>query len=596
MISLSVAMFGRARTVVNLSRRAFRGYKWSLIALAALGILGTLLEAIGVNALIPLFSFFSGETSSPPDFISAKIENLFGLFHIEFSLPNLLILIVLLFFLKACASVYINYIKLSIKTAYERNTMEKLFRSTLAANWSYLLKQKLGYLETVLVIDVQKTANLLFALSNLITMLTSFFVYLFIAMTISQTVTLFSVGVGIVVFFVFLPLLRRAKRVAQETVGLNKEIAHRVNESIAGLKVLKAMAVEDRIGDISASLFSSLRKLRIRAGLLEQALTAFIQPIGVALIALIVLFSYYYTSYNLGALIAVIYLVNRMFGNIQEMQGKLHGISGAVPYVESVLSYEEQTTKNQEIQHNKASFSFQKNITFTDVSFTYGDNVPTLQNVSLSVPHGSVVGVTGPSGSGKTTFFDLLLRLFEPTSGSITLDGKDISSINLLEWRKNIAYVSQDTFLLNGTIKDNIRFYDETITDTQVEQAVRSAQLVSVIQKLPRGIDTMVGERGVELSGGQRQRIAIARAFARGAQVLLLDEATSALDKEMEVSIQEIVNSFGREMTVFIISHQASLFEGANFILVFEGGRLVEKGDPIKMLKNKNSYLHKISI
>ena len=171
---------------------------------------------------------------------------------------------------------------------------------------------------------------------------------------------------------------------------------------------------------------------------------------------------------------------------------------------------------------------------------------------------GEFLGLIGPSGAGKTTIVDLLLRLLKPGHGSILLDGVDISGIDMKAWRTNVGYVSQDIFLFNESIADNIRFYSSSISDNAIEEAAKLANIHEFVMELPDKYQTVVGERGIRLSGGQRQRIALARVLARRPQILILDEATSALDNESEIKIQESIQKLKGKITILVIAHRLS--------------------------------------
>ena len=236
------------------------------------------------------------------------------------------------------------------------------------------------------------------------------------------------------------------------------------------------------------------------------------------------------------------------------------------------------------------AFLFKKSFEFRDVSFGYSADQPVLQNISFEVRKGEMVGIIGPSGVGKTTLVDLILRLFSPQAGTILLDGKDIAAIKLDSWRKNIGYVAQDIFLMNDSVGNNIKFYDESMTDKQIAEAARQADLYEFIQSLPEKFETIVGERGLRLSAGQRQRIVIARILARKPELLILDEATSALDNESEAQIQAVIKKLKGRVTVFAIAHRLSTVMDSDKLMVLEGGRLVEQGEPQKLMADKNSY------
>jgi ABC-type multidrug transport system fused ATPase/permease subunit len=217
-----------------------------------------------------------------------------------------------------------------------------------------------------------------------------------------------------------------------------------------------------------------------------------------------------------------------------------------------------------------------------------------LKDISFKMPKGGLIGIIGPSGGGKTTLADLILRLFEPTSGTIMLDGKNISDIKLSDWRTKIGYVSQDVFLQDNSIRNNIKFYDEAMSEENILEAVKMANLYDFIKTLPKGLDTQVGDRGLLLSGGQRQRIALARVLARRPEILVLDEATSSLDSASEKLIKEDIEKLKGNITIIVIAHRLSTVADTDKIIALKDGSIVEEGNPATLLENKSSYFYQM--
>ena len=205
-----------------------------------------------------------------------------------------------------------------------------------------------------------------------------------------------------------------------------------------------------------------------------------------------------------------------------------------------------------------------------------------------------MVGLIGPSGAGKTTIVDLLLRLFVPSSGKILIDGESVDTVTLSEWRKHIGYVSQDMFLMNDTIENNIRFYNQNLTQQEIIEAARLANIDQFIDSLPNKFSTIIGERGTLLSGGERQRVILARVLARRPDILILDEATSALDNESEALIQKAIETLHGKITVLVIAHRLSTIKAVDKLIALENGRIREQGRPASLLKDKESYFFKV--
>jgi ABC-type multidrug transport system fused ATPase/permease subunit len=215
-------------------------------------------------------------------------------------------------------------------------------------------------------------------------------------------------------------------------------------------------------------------------------------------------------------------------------------------------------------------------------------------NLFFTLPVGGTLAIVGHSGAGKTTLVDLILRLLEPKSGTVSLDGTDSRLISLESWRKNIGYVAQEVFLLNDTVAANIAFYNPTITTEDIVEAAKMAQIYDFVMTLPDGFKTIVGERGMRLSGGERQRISLARALARKPALLVLDEATSALDGESESLIQKSIEDLKGKITVVAIAHRLSTIMNFDSVVVLEKGAVVETGNPAQLAGNSSTYFYKM--
>ena len=229
-------------------------------------------------------------------------------------------------------------------------------------------------------------------------------------------------------------------------------------------------------------------------------------------------------------------------------------------------------------------------IALRGVSFAYQPGRPILEDIDLTLPAGETLALVGPTGGGKSSLVKLLLRFYEPSAGSITIDGVPIESIRLRSLREQIAWVSQDVFLFDGTVFENIAYGRPGASREEIIEAARSAEAHEFIEQLERGYETKIGERGVKLSGGQRQRISIARALLRDAPILLLDEATSAIDNETEAAIQRSLRRISRERSVIVVAHRLSTIVHADQIAVLDRGRIVERGTHQELIKSAGPY------
>jgi ABC-type multidrug transport system fused ATPase/permease subunit len=589
-----MGIFRKISDFIKVAKMAFGGYKWQIITLIVLGFLSGLLEGIGINALIPLFSFLTGRGNGETDAISRIIEKLFLLLHVNFGAKFLLIFIALPFILKALVMIVFSYLSANVSLSYEKNTRDKLMTGFLNASWPYLLQQKLGYLATILMTNVRTSSWMLGYISNTIMILASFIVYSIIAVNISWRLTLSTLLIGCFFFLFLRPVVKKIRSLSEIEESLNKKISHHINENIVGMKTVKIMTAVDKITEIGEKYFDQIKKLQIKTALLSMTINSLIQPISVIFIITIFAFSYNKPDFNLAILVAIIYLIRQMFNYFDQLQKNLMNINGTMPYLKIVLKQDRLARESEEINNGKENFKFNNSLELKKVNFSYDNKTAALSDINMKIIKGETLGIIGPSGSGKTTLVDLILRLFEPQSGIIFLDDVKTVDIDLLEWRKNIGYVSQDIFLMNGTIAENIKFHDEKISDTDMEKAAQMANIHDFIESCPEKFNTVIGERGVMLSNGQRQRIIIARVLARRPQLLILDEATSALDNESEVEIQKVLKNIKGKVTVLIIAHRLSTIAGADRLLVLQNGSIIEEGIPETLLKDRESYFYKV--
>jgi len=219
------------------------------------------------------------------------------------------------------------------------------------------------------------------------------------------------------------------------------------------------------------------------------------------------------------------------------------------------------------------------------------DQEPALKDVSFDIEKGKVTALVGGSGAGKSSIADLLVGLYEPTQGEVLVDGINLNEYSMSSWRSRLGVVSQDTFIFNESILENIRYGKLDATEAEVRESAVAAQADQFIQNLPNGYHTVVGERGYRLSGGQRQRLALARSILKQPEILILDEATSALDSHSEHLVQEALREFQRDRTVLVIAHRLSTIVNADQIIVLENGEVVERGSHEALLKRKGKYL-----
>ncbi|MEK7583070.1 MAG: ABC transporter ATP-binding protein [Patescibacteria group bacterium] len=555
-------------------RIALRGYYGKLALTICLGLLAGFSGSIGVGTAIPLFALLTDQPIKEANVITDTIQGLFRFFHIPFGPAYLLGFIVLLFFCKAGVQFSAKYLSDRTTADFEEKLCNDLYRRTLATRWSFLMGQKVGYLERMLLFDVRQSANIISQINTSALLATSILTYALVAFNISAGITLITLGLGIVLFWTIKPILHRTRKIATSIGQTYRDASHYISEHIIGAKVAKAFGIESALSEQARMYFHKMRNAHTRAALYNYFSGSITEPVGILFIAILFFVTYKQPSFDIAAFAIVVYLIQKMFSFFQSLQGQAQSMSGLIPYFETTLRYRNEIVSNREDEGGKQSFHFAHELSFKDVTFAYRDRESVLRNINIAIPRGAVVAVTGPSGMGKSTFADLTLRLLEPTDGLIALDGIPARDISLAEWRKNIAYVPQEVFLINGTISENIRYFNETLSLQEIETAAKMANIYDTIMALPEKFETQVGERGLQLSGGQRQRIALARALVRKPQMLVLDEPTSALDKESEGLIIEALQKHRGTITIITIGHGTGLTDISDFELTIDHGKV----------------------
>jgi ATP-binding cassette subfamily B protein len=355
----------------------------------------------------------------------------------------------------------------------------------------------------------------------------------------------------------------------------------RIEETVGGARVVRAFANEDHERALFAQDNDRYRHTKIDAYRL-MAKTISINYLGMRLLQVVILLAGAYFvsagSLTVGGFVGFLLLIDVFYRPLEKVSNVLEtypkGIAGFMRYREFLATPAEIEDRPGAVSIDRA----QGEVAFEHVSFGYDAARPVLRDISLRVSPGETVAFVGPSGAGKTTLLALLPRFYEVTGGRITLDGRDVRDIALASLRRNIGVVSQDVFLFAGTLRENIAYGRLEASETEILDAVHRARLGDLVETLPHGLDTVVGERGVRLSGGQKQRVAIARIFLRNPPVLILDEATSALDVETEAEIQASLEALSVGRTTLVIAHRLATVRNADRIIVLTPEGIAEQG------------------
>lgn len=384
-------------------------------------------------------------------------------------------------------------------------------------------------------------------------------------------------------------LVRRLRAVTRQAVEINSQLIGSMQEATQGIAVVKAFTMEDQLSRRMGQMITRAEERSNKIARVSERMTPISETLAGLAVAAVIAYAGYRAAHGgqpPGSVISFITALLLAYDPVRRLARLQVGLERSLVnarMIYEVLDLEPQQSDAPDAREIKVG---RGEVRFDNVSFGYAEDLPVLTEVSFVAEAGKTTAIVGASGAGKTTLTALLERFYDLDGGTITIDGQDISQVTKRSLRGSIAYVSQQPYLFEGTIADNIRYGRADASDQDIRFAATQAAADEFIRQQPAGYDTSVGENGVTLSGGQRQRLSIARAIVRNAPILLLDEATSSLDNESEARVQQALATVMKGRTTIVIAHRLSTVINADRIIVMEAGRVIEEGTHDELLAN----------
>jgi len=570
------------RNILRFLRPYLAHQPMMLAAVLTSALFVMLFEGFGVGLLVPLLNLLLGGEHATPMRPLQWLERTLPGHSPAFYVGTIALAIVAAITAKNAAFYSSLVLAARLKRRIAISLRDDLFRRLHRADLDVFDRMPGGDLANVFLVETYRTTVAVDAMLALIQRTSIAFFYVvalfFLSWPLTALVVALAIALGTSLSFIY----SRLKSAGIDLTDLNHRMASALGQSFSGIRIVRATNSQNR----EIEQFHELNKAQAAAEERSAEALSLLFPMtetlavigAMAIVTCAYIFlvrpGYMLSSYLLAygfILLRLLPLLNQLYG----LHGHLAYLAGGIHEVKAWL----ETPHFPERAFGTAAFTeIERELRFEHVGYRYPDGRVALEDIDFSVPVGQTVAIVGPSGAGKSTLANILLRLRAPTSGRVTIDGRDCWEFTPETWHRAIALVEQDAFLFHGTLRENILYGCESISDESLRLAVQAAHLTDVVATFPDGLGTLVGERGAMVSGGQRQRIAIARAVIRNPSILILDEATSHLDPVSERLVQQALQNAARGRTTLVIAHRLSTIREADLLVVLEDGRIVERG------------------
>jgi ABC-type multidrug transport system fused ATPase/permease subunit len=516
------------------------------------------------------------------------VDKNIGLLHI------IMIALVALYLIRALFNVVTAYLFNFVGQRVLFDIRSQLFQRLERLHMGFFHRMKTGEMVSRINNDVESLQSIVTTtFVDLITDLITVIGILAVVLYLDWRLTLVSLSVFplfILSMSYFSRQVRSRSRLVREKVA---DILHFFHETITGMKLVQSFVQEKFEARRFLRKGKEMINLRIGLGFfgsLTNSSAGFFVALGPALVLWYGGYRVMSGALTIGGLVAFYAYIGDLFSPIFRLAQLNVTVQTALASIERIFEFLDIEPRIQDAPDAVVLSEVRGDVAFENISFSYQPGEPILEDISFRVRQGETVAIVGPSGVGKTTIINLVCRFYDPLSGAVRLDGVDIRRIKVTNLRKQIGIVSQETFLFNSSILENLRYGSRRSTNEEVVDAAGKANINEFIESLPDGYETMVGDRGVRLSGGERQRLAIARAILKDPKILILDEATSSLDSKSEALIQKALEPLTKDRTTITIAHRLSTVVNAGTILVLNKCRIVERGTHRELLERGGLY------
>ena len=544
----------------------------------------SILSGVGIVMLIPLLNMLEiGDNRLPDWFMTLGYPLQVGL---------LLVGYVLLVTVKTLLSRSLSIRENAFIEETGMALREKLYAVLSGASWESLTARKDA---DVINLFTSQCGQVSYGIAEVIHFLASTVsaaVQLGIALMMSLPVTALVCVMGACMLAIFMPLRKKSREYGDEMIRLSREFYSELQNQLASVKEVRAYGVEREHAALFESISTAFKTARMKYVRQSSVPGVVYSLAAVVMIALVYLVCTLGLKVETDRLVVLVYVFARLWPVFSGFQGRIQSINSCVPAYEKLIEAMREMQPETDVAETDEDFSRWREIRFDNVHFAYrNSDEETLRGVSFSLERGEKLALLGRNGAGKTTAVNLLLGFLLPQSGAILVDGKPLEAACIRAWRTQVGYVPQNPLILNASVRENLTRFHPNATEDELIAALRKAMAWGFVSRLPDGLDTVLGDRGVRLSGGERQRIVLARVLLGHPSLIVLDEATSALDYESEMAFHDAIASFGKDAAVVLIAHHGATIAMADSAVVLEKGSVVEQGLINELAGRDGGYL-----
>ncbi|MGE7120757.1 ABC transporter ATP-binding protein [Peribacillus sp. NPDC046944] len=558
-------------------------------------LLISVFEGIGIFLLVPLLGLIGvvelGENSR-----LSWASNLFD------GIPEMISLLIILsvFIVLIIGQGYFQrqqlILNVRIQQSFTRYLREETYRNLIQANWFFYLNKRKSDLINLMTTEVFRVSGGISLFFQFISSLIFTMIQIGLAFWLSYQMTSLILLFGLVLMVFSRTFLKKSQTLGEETLQISQNYLGTITDHFNGIKDIKSNTMEQSQLTSFLNLSEKMEKNYVNFTKLNTLSSLVYKLVSAFLIAFLVFFSFSYFESQPAQMLMILVIFSRLWPRITGIQSNMEYLVSVIPSFKALIKLKNQSSEAKEINTSNYQsikpLKIEKGLEFSHVSYRYNskEDLYALKDINLFIPSNQMTAVVGRSGAGKSTLIDMILGLNRPEKGEILIDHAALTSDNLLSLRKSISYISQDPFLFNATIRENLLLMKPDASEEQIWEALHFSAAADFVKQLPYGMDTEIGDRGVRLSGGERQRIVLARAILRKPAILILDEATSALDTENETKIQKALESLKGHMTIVVIAHRLSTISNADQVLVLDQGEIIQQGGFHELAQNRGLF------